>query len=94
MISAISDPFAVCIDEIKYIEIINPNIGTIMKPGKSYLIEWKSRGIDYITIKYSTDRGNTWTSICGRVKNDGNFNWYVPTNECGEMEIKIEEVPG
>lgn len=73
------------------ITVTSPN-GSEVLPGCTIkTITWTSSGTtNYYSIDYSTDNGNTWTSITSFYNTvSGTYNWTVPNTSSGMCLIRI-----
>jgi len=73
------------------ITVTSPN-GSEVLPGCTIkTITWTSSGTtNYYSIDYSTDNGNTWTSITSFYNTvSGTYNWTVPNTSSGICLIRI-----
>ena len=44
-----------------------------------------------VKIQYSTDNGNSWSTIISSTANDGSYTWTVPNKTSSTCLIKISE---
>jgi uncharacterized protein YjdB len=59
--------------------ISKPAPNEIVNSGTSYKITWSTVNIsDSITIQYSVDSGQTWTTITSQLATTGEYTWIVP----------------
>ena len=78
------------------VEVLSPNGGEHISGLTTYLISWEATGIAEIisggiTLKYSTDSGNTWTVITSGLDNTGAYLWNVPFGMgSGKCRIMVE----
>ncbi|MFC2095521.1 hypothetical protein ACFLSW_03680 [Candidatus Bipolaricaulota bacterium] len=81
------------------LEIVSPNSLTTWIAGSTVDVLWDSSAMSTATdvnVSYSTDEGMTWTSIAGKIPNNGSVSWNVPdlqTNQC-RVRISLTRAPG
>jgi subtilisin-like proprotein convertase family protein len=71
-----------------------PRGGETLVGGQGFNVRWYHWGslIDTVTLYYSTDGGNTWTSIATSVGSSAGWNgylWRVPNVTSGKVRVKI-----
>jgi hypothetical protein len=68
---------------VNNIVVTQPNSGTeIWMAGKSYEIKWNGQYLDNVTIQYSSDGGNNYTTIANNINGSlGTYIWNIPTNQ-------------
>jgi len=78
--------FSIVSPETPTITLRSPNGGESWAAGSSQEIRWNTTGsIDYVTIQYSTDKGNAWNTIIENTANNKIYNWIIPnlaSNNC------------
>jgi len=66
-----------------------------LRSGWSYDITWMTIGtVGNVKIEYSTDGGNTYSTIVESTENDGRYAWTVPDINTNEALIKVSEENG
>jgi hypothetical protein len=69
--------------------LIGPNGGENLLSGSASPIQWSSTGqIENISIDYSLDDGQNWTTITATTANDGLFEWN-PVPDANSMNCRI-----
>lgn len=73
------------------ITVTSPNGGEVLPGCTVKTITWNSSGTtNYYSIDYSTDNGNTWTSITSFYNTvSGTYNWTVPNSSSVVCLIRI-----
>ena len=55
-------------------------------------IQWNSQNINNVNIFYSSNNGNSWSTIASNIQaNLGEYNWTVPSAATNQAKIKIED---
>lgn len=71
--------FSIVKTDTSYIKITYPNEGEPLGTSTSENITWTtSKNINYVSLKYSIDGGNTWTTLSSYTPNTGSYKWQVP----------------
>jgi hypothetical protein len=74
-------------------EIIVPEGGEIWTIGSGRLILWSATdpsGVDSVSLLYSTDLGQNWTTIMPSThENSGSFSWVVPTPPSRQTMVRL-----
>jgi hypothetical protein len=74
------------------ISLTSPAAGSAFKAGTTQTISWSAPAISNITLQYTTDLGNSWTTIAESVPAaNGNYSWQVPGIVAYEWEIRISD---
>lgn len=74
------------------ITVSTPNGGEGWSIGSTQMIRWTSTGtVGNVKIQYSTDNGNSWSTVTSSTANDGVYNWTVPDAESDLCRVKISE---
>jgi hypothetical protein len=61
--------------------VTSPNGGEGWLQGSTHPITWDSLGnVGDVTISYSADDGDTWTTITTSTENDGEYSWSLPAD--------------
>jgi len=78
------------------IQLISPNSGDYIEPGKPYTIKWKFAALPLVKIDFSSDNGNTWNNITQQTPSwnsttdfIGTFEWLVPNLTSNTCKIRI-----
>lgn len=83
-----ADIYGAYMPVLSIITLLSPNGGEMMLAGSADIINWQSSGptIDYVSIEYSMDSGQSWVPIDSNVPNTGSFDWdpipIVDSNQC------------
>ena len=65
--------------------------------GEQFTISWENFGspADYVSISYSTDGGQSWSSLVSQTSDDESYTWQVPCRvSTSEARIRIEQYAG
>jgi hypothetical protein len=86
------DDLNITIDYVIPITVITPGAGDYLVAGSSYTVRWETQyTIDNVTIEYSTDNGQNWTTI-DTLENTGQYQWEsVPEAESDQCQIRITD---
>jgi len=61
-----------------FLELLTPNGGELLTPGKPFTIEWTSSGVSTVYIEYTSDGGSTWNRIADNVDaTTGSYQWFI-----------------
>ncbi|KAF0150893.1 MAG: hypothetical protein FD143_2477 [Ignavibacteria bacterium] len=60
------------------IRVTSPNGGENWRERQSQAIKWDSQGITSVNIEFTTNNGNTWTSIVTNHLSSGSYQWQIP----------------
>lgn len=75
------------------VTVDRPDGGELFRGGESTDINWtanhSSHNITSINISYSTDNGGNWTNVANLSKNDGTYNWTVPTVNSTDVLVRV-----
>jgi C1A family cysteine protease len=67
-----------------------PNGGEEWEVGTVQAITWTGSGsAANVTIDYSTDNGNTWSTIASSAENGGAYDWTIPDTVSDECLVRI-----
>ncbi len=73
-----------------FIEVVSPNGGETLTPGKPITIEWNSSGVAAVRIDYTTDGGTSWNVVAENINGGlGSFDWIVPELNSDRCRIRI-----
>lgn len=76
----------------KTLTVTAPNGGEVLSAGEQTNITWVSSGIDSVKIEYSTNNGQTWTTLAGSVAASGFYLWNpLPSTASTNYLVKISE---
>ena len=73
----------------KYINIISPDINTILMVGDSCLVRWKGAGITQVSIAVSYDNGEHYTIYRAATDNDGEETIRISANATPSTSCKV-----
>jgi hypothetical protein len=92
-----SEAGTVYLDNVSLIEvesgkclITRPYIGSILKAGSEYNIQWTNEPVPLIDLEYSLDSGLTWNPIADSIENLQAFLWSVPAQSSKNCKIRIK----
>lgn len=76
---------------IPNISLKYPNGGEFWQVGKTPEITWESSSLSStIDLEYSTDNGNSWTTIATGISNTTNsYNWTIPNNVSTQCKVRV-----
>jgi len=61
------------------ITVTSPNGGETWMAGDLRTVTWETDGnVASVSIDYSTDSGDNWTTVIQSIENNGFYEWYVP----------------
>jgi hypothetical protein len=84
-----------CGDPAPAIMVTAPNGGENWRVNTTQAITWDSAGdIDNVKIDYSTDSGNSWTSISEFTENDGSHAWIIPNTPSDNCLVRVSGIGG
>jgi hypothetical protein len=69
--------------------IFNPSLGSILKTGSKYNIEWHAKDVSTIDLEFSSDSMKNWTTIFDGIDNLGVVSWQVPDSSSEKCFIRI-----
>jgi hypothetical protein len=91
-----TDTGKVLIDNVSLIKlenanvfIFNPSMGSIVKNGSKYNIEWHAKDVSTLDLEFSSDSCSTWTKIFDNIDNLGVVAWTVPDLSSEKCFIRI-----
>ncbi|GMU86930.1 MAG: hypothetical protein AMXMBFR48_21710 [Ignavibacteriales bacterium] len=77
---------------IETIRVTAPNGGETGTSGVPYEITWVNSGLDSVKIEYSTNNGQTWTTIVSSTQPDGSYFWTtVPAVNSSNAKVRISD---
>ncbi len=77
------------------ITVTSPNGGQNWAAGSSQTITWSStETVGNVKIEYSTNNGNSWSTIVASTSNDGTYSWTVPDVSSSQCLVRISETDG
>ncbi len=71
--------------------IVYPNGGELWEVGKTPYISWESLNITNVTLEYSINGGNTWSTITTVAASQKKYNWTIPNTVSTQCKIRISE---
>lgn len=74
------------------ISVISPNGGEEWTKGTEQEIKWASSNVDNVSIEYSTDNGNSWSTVATTAASTGSYTWMLPDVDTDDALIKISDV--
>lgn len=87
----------VYLDNVSLIEVENgkclitrPYIGSVLKAGSEFNIQWTNEPVALIDLEYSLDSGLTWNSIADSIENLQAYLWNVPAQSSKNCKIRIK----
>jgi hypothetical protein len=69
--------------------IFNPSLGSILKSGSKYNIEWHAKDVNTVDLEFSSDSAVNWTTIFDGIDNLGVVSWQVPDSSSEKCFIRI-----
>ncbi|MBN1603911.1 MAG: carbohydrate binding domain-containing protein [Chitinispirillaceae bacterium] len=69
--------------------IFNPSMGSILKSGSKFNIEWHAKDVSTIDLEFSSDNMVSWTKIFDKIDNLGVVSWLVPDSSSEKCFIRI-----
>jgi len=72
--------------------ITNPTDGQSVPSGSSLTIAWTSppqAASDAVDIQFSSDGGQTWTTIASQISDSGSFPWTTPAQGTNDARIRV-----
>jgi hypothetical protein len=67
------------IDTNKFLALVKPQEGELLKAGSTYALAWASNGLTGVKIEYTTNADSNWLIIATSAPADlGNYFWNVP----------------
>ncbi len=92
-----SESGTVYLDNVSLIEVENgkclitrPYIGSVLKAGSEFNIQWINESVALIDLEYSLDSGLTWNSIADSIENLQAYLWNVPSQSSKNCKIRIK----
>ena len=74
------------------VTVISPNGGENWLVGSVNYITWNSSGIANVKIEYTTDNGNSWTTIISTYQaSAGSYFWTVPNTPSNQCKERISD---
>lgn len=74
------------------LEITSPVANEEVDINSTKKIQWNSQNINNVNIFYSSNNGNSWSTIASNIQaNLGEYNWTVPNTATNQAKIKIED---
>jgi len=73
-----------------FISLDKPNGNEVWYIGVPYEILWSSGDpVEYVSIEYTTDNGDTWTPIATSIINTGSYNWTIPDTPSTQCRVRV-----
>lgn len=85
--------FSIVKDPVPYIALLQPKGGEQIKTASTYEIKWQSAVVTRLSIRLSSDNGNTWNPLFTNVDATlGKISWDLNTTPAGtQYKIKISD---
>ncbi|MBO9699961.1 MAG: T9SS type A sorting domain-containing protein [Sporocytophaga sp.] len=84
--------FSIIKKDTAFIKITYPNNGEVIGTNSNANITWTTSGkIAGVNIKYSSDAGNTWTTLTSYNQNTGSYKWQIPNTPSTGYLISITD---
>jgi len=79
---------------VEQIQVISPNSDDNWQVNTNHIISWTTCNVDSISIKYSTNGGNSWFKIADSIDANSvnSYTWRVPNIETDSALIKIYDI--
>ncbi len=77
---------------IPSVTVTSPNGDERWEAGSSHPITWTSQYVDNVEIEYSTDNGNTWSTVVASTLSDGIYSWTLPDTSSAKCFIRITDI--
>jgi hypothetical protein len=92
--SVSSGNFSIVEQASKFLRLTSPNGGEVLVVGSEYQIYWTAVSLQFVSLQYSVNGGNTWTTIVQSTPAGNNsYSWSpVPDILSTECLIKILDV--
>ena len=72
--------------------ILYPNGSEELIAGQTETITWESAGdINFVSIDYSSNNGNTWVEEDPNTPNDGEYDWTVPQVTSNQCLVRVSD---
>lgn len=72
--------------------VADPDGGETLAAGDTHEVLWATGGnVPNVSIEYSTDNGESWTSIEDSVPNTGSYNWTIPGVDSTDALIRVSD---
>jgi hypothetical protein len=89
-----SDEIQVSVGSEVGIELESPNGGEVWEVGTTQHIRFSAVGVTDVTLRYSTDDGNTWTMLEQTLDQNSpgweNYPWVVPDEPSDSCRVRVE----
>ncbi|MFH2030603.1 MAG: hypothetical protein ABIJ40_08330 [Bacteroidota bacterium] len=83
--------FSITNQIVQGIAIISPNGGEIWEANTSKNITWSSSGIDSVKIEFTSNGGNTWSTITDSLSSSGSYDWNVPNINSTQAKVRVRD---
>jgi hypothetical protein len=75
------------------IQVTKPSASEVVLAGEPYSIQWKSTGIDSVTLELSCDGGTTFARVVRSASaSSGQYRWAVPDTLSAKCKIRISDL--
>ncbi|MCK4999861.1 MAG: hypothetical protein KAS23_10005 [Anaerohalosphaera sp.] len=76
----------------KTVTVLSPNGGENLTAGSTHTIQWNTTGdIDNVTIEFSTDNGQNWSTVDLSTANTGSCEWLIPSVNSDQCLINVRD---
>ncbi len=72
------------------VTVTSPNGGEIWVHSSQQSITWNSAGVNAVNLEFSSDGGNTWTTIASNVSGNS-FTWSLPATQTTSAKVRITD---
>ncbi len=72
------------------VTVTSPNGGEIWVHSSQQSITWNSAGVNDVNLEFSSDGGNTWTTIASNVSGNS-FTWSLPATQTTSAKVRITD---
>ncbi len=77
---------------VQTVRVNAPNGGETVTSGVPYEITWSNSGMDSVKIEYTTDNGQTWSTVVSGTQPDGSYFWTtVPSINSSNAKIRVSD---
>jgi len=85
--------FSITSDDVPQITILEPNFEDVRwQVGRTYEIEWESSGVQTVDVLFSTNNGQSWSSIAAEIPAaEGSLEWTIPNTPTNYGRIMIKD---
>jgi hypothetical protein len=87
--------FSIIPDAAGEFRVTSPNGGEKWEVGTVQAITWIGSGdISSVTIDYSTDNTNTWSTLVSSIENSGAYDWTIPEAVSDDCLVRVSASDG